>query len=146
MATPQSDIWLAVLANGAPLLGFALWLTPFSFSGGGGWDFVKLFSLGIYMAAAGLVIPLAIWVFAGPGVAKTESLATLKFHAIIAVIAAVVGVLVLIASAFDPPNPTMSNPPTHFMAVVQVFFILAGFVLPFVELWRVVRDIYRVLG
>ena len=47
MPRRMSDIWLAVLAHGAPLLGIALWLTPFSLTpgGGGAWDLPKMFTL-----------------------------------------------------------------------------------------------------
>jgi hypothetical protein len=142
----HSDSWLAFLAHGAPLLGVVLWLTPFSFSGGGGWDFIKLFSLGLYMAALGFVVPLVIWVAVGPGVTKIQAFGALKFHGIIVLIAMGCGLLILVASLFDPANPTMSNPPANFQAVLTIVFALSAFVLPFVELGRVVYGIRQVMG
>lgn len=132
------DLWLAILAHGAPLLGFALWLTPWF---GGSWDFVNMFSLGLYMAALGLLVPLILWMASGPGVVKTHALIALKFHAVIALIALGFVLLTLIAIAFDPSNPTMSNPPKHFQAVLTVIFALSTFVLPFIEVGRVVYGI-----
>ena len=142
----HADVWLAIFAHGAPLLGFVLWLTPFSFSGGGGWDFIKMFSLGLYMAALGLVMPLVIWLFVGPGMTKTHAFSALKFHGIIALIAVVLGLLTLVAMLFDPAYPTMGNPPAHFQAMLIAIFALSTFVLPFVELGRVVYGIRQVMG
>jgi hypothetical protein len=141
----HSDLWLAFLAHGAPLIGLVLWLTPFSFSGGGGWDFVKLFSLGLYMAGVGLVVPLVIWLAVSPGMTKTQAFSALKFHGIIALIAVGFGLLTLVASMFDPANPTMSNPPANFQAVLTVAFALSAFVLPLVELGRVVYGIRQLM-
>ncbi len=138
-------MWLALLANAAPLLGIALWFTPFSFTGGGGWDFAKLFSIGIYMALAGFIVPAVIWVLSGPGLAKTEALAAVKFHAVIAAIVILFAVAAFVASQYDPINPTMDNPPRRFMTVVTLFTAAATFVLPIVELARVVIGVQRVL-
>lgn len=143
MGATNSDQWLAILAHGAPLLGLMLWMTPFSITGGG-WDYIKLFSLGLYMALMGPVVPLIVWLVAGPGAAKTHALSALKFHAVIALIAVVLGLLMLVAAAFDPPNPTMSNPPANFQAVLTVIFMLSAFVLPLVELIRLVYGIRQV--
>src|SRR5512146_873828 len=131
------DVWLAVLAHGAPLLGLALWLTPFSLTGGG-WDFVKMFTLGLYMAAVGFVVPLVIWLAVAPGISKAQALSAVRFHGRVAVIAVGLAVLAFVASLFDPPNPTMGNPPAHFEAIVTLVFALSTFVLPFVEIGRVV--------
>ncbi|MBM3788578.1 MAG: hypothetical protein FJW30_29945 [Acidobacteria bacterium] len=141
----MSVMWLAMLANAAPLLGFALWLTPFSFTGGAGWDFPKAFSIGIYMAFAGLVVPVPIWAAAAPGLAKTEALTAIKFHALIASIVLAFVLAALIASHFDPPKPTLADQPGKFLAVLTLFFATATFVLPFVELARAAVGVYRVL-
>jgi hypothetical protein len=140
-----TDLYLAILAHAAPLLGLALWLTPFSFTGGGGWDFAKMFTLGLYMAAMGLLVPLVIWLMAGPGLVKTEAFSAFQFHGVIALIALGLGLLMLAATAFDPSNPTMSNPPKHFEAVLAVIFLLSTSVLPIVELARVFSRVRRVL-
>jgi len=141
----MSVMWLALLANAAPVLGFVLWLTPFSFTGGG-WDFPKVFSIGIYMAFAGLVVPVPIWAVAAPGLAKTEALAAIKFHALIAAIVLAFVLAVLIASHFDPPNPTLANQPQNFLAGLTLFFAAATFVLPVVELVRAATGVRRVLA
>ena len=129
------------MAHAAPLLGFLLWLSTFSFSGGGGWDFIKMFSLGLYMAALGLAVPLAIWLAVGPGMTRTHALKALKFHSVIALIVVIFGVLLLVAIAFDPVNPTMDNPPANSQAVLTIIALLATFVLPFVELGRVIQGV-----
>ena len=119
---------LALLANAAPLLGIVLWLSPFSFTGGGGWDFAKMFMIGIYMALTGLVVPAIIWPLAPPGLAKTEAGMAVRFHGII--VAIPLGIA-LIAIA-------------NFLAAAFVFFAFATFVLPLVELVRVLIGVMRV--
>jgi len=141
MMSAQLGFWLSLLAHGAPLLGLALWMTPFSFTGGGGWDFVKMFTAGLYMAAMGLLVPLAIWMTVGPGTAKLHALSALKFHGVVALIALAFGAAALVAALFDPANPTMSNPPSNFLSVLTAVFMLSTFVLPLVELGRVIYGI-----
>ena len=139
------DSWLALLAHAAPLLGFLLWLSPVSFSGGGGWDFIKMFSLGLYMAAMGLAVPAVIWLAVRPGMAEAQAFSSLKFHAVVALIVVIFGLLLLIATWSGPANPTMGKPPANFQAVLTIVAVLSAFVLPFVELGRVVYGVRLIL-
>jgi hypothetical protein len=121
---------LALLANAAPLLGLALWFTPFSFTGGGGWDFAKLFMIGIYMTFAGLVVPAIIWPLAAPGLARTEARAAVRFHGIIVGVLAAFCLIAIV----------------DFMTAAFVLFAIGTFVLPLVELARVAIGLRRVLA
>ena len=86
-------------------------------------------------------VPLAIWLAIGPGMTKTHALTALKFQSVIAVIVVIFGVLLLVAIAFDPVNPTMDKPPANSQAVLIIIALLATFVLPFVELGRVIQGV-----
>ena len=138
-------MWLALLANAAPLVGIVLWLTPFSFTGGGGWDFAKLFTIGLYMTFAGLVVPAVIWVLSGPGLAKTEALSAVKFHAVIAAIVLGFVATLVLGLPYDPPDPGTGGSPRNVLAVMTLFFAACTFVLPIVELVRVTVGVQRVL-
>lgn len=123
-------MWLALLANAAPLFGLALWFTPFSFTGGGGWDFAKLFMIGIYMTFAGLVVPAVIWPLAAPGLARTEAREAVKFHGPIVVILVVFGLIAIV----------------DFNTATFALFAFGTVVLPLVELARVFIGLRRVLA
>ncbi|MEO7649162.1 MAG: hypothetical protein ABIZ80_01740, partial [Bryobacteraceae bacterium] len=44
-----------------------------------------------------------------------------------------------IAAMFEAPNPTMSNPPVYIEAVLGIGAIASAFILPLVELGRVIH-------
>lgn len=119
---------LALLANAAPLFGIVLWLSPFSLTGGGSWDFAKMFMIGIYMALTGLVVPAIIWPLAPPGLAKTEARMAVRFHGIIAAIPVGIAAIAIV----------------NFGIAAFAFFAFATFVLPLVELVRVLIGVLRV--
>ena len=97
------------------------------------------------MAALGLMVPLIIWLAVGPGMTKTHAFNALKFHGVIALIVVIFGALLLVATAFDPVNPTLDKPPANFQAVLTIVAVLSALVLPIVELGRVVYGVRLIL-
>jgi hypothetical protein len=148
MGSVNMDIVYALAAYSAPLIGFVVWLTPFSLTAGaGGWDFPKYFMLGLYMAAVGFLMPLLLWLVLAPqSAARAEALSAARFHGVILGIAATAFAGALAAGAFvDKPNPTLNNPPSFFLTAMTVLFVGSGFLLPLVEIGWMLSGILRVL-
>lgn len=147
MGSVNMDIVYALAAYSAPLIGFVVWLTPFSLTAGaGGWDFPKYFMLGAYMAATGFVITLLLWIAAGAhSPARAALWRTTKLQGLL-----LAGSVLLFASAHAAgvfaghPSPPVNNPPSHVMTAMTVAFVGAGFLLPVVEVGWILSGILSV--
>src|SRR4051794_23870321 len=102
----------AVMVHAAPLLGIPLWLVAMRLPSNS-WNFPLMFASGLFMLGFGLAIPIAVWFGAAHPALKAEALSALYFHGVIAILGALLCIAFVIAIQFDPPNPTMSNPPVH---------------------------------
>jgi len=134
----RSQQWIVTLVDSAPLwLGIPAWVVL------GKGDLIYYFAPGLFMLAAALLIA-AVARLASKGLAKEHASRSLRFHSWILLGVCIWALGIPIASYFDPPNPTMSNPPAVFEAVMATAFFVSAFILPLVELVRAVFWILRV--
>ncbi len=142
MSSVNNDTGIVLAAHSAPFIGFVVWLTPFSLTASvSGWDFPKYFMLGGYMAAAGLVIPLFLWFT--HAAARAELRRTMKFQGTLLAGALLLFAGAHVAGAFaGHPNP---NPPSLLTTAMTMLFVVAGVLLPVVEIGWMLSGILRVL-
>jgi len=131
--------WAAAGVQAAPLLGIPAWLLELQ-RPSNSWNFPLLFALGLFMLAAGLLLPFSVLLISKRGFVREQAVNTLRFHGVIVLIGIGLGIAFAVATQFDPPNPTMSNPPVHTEAVLMAGAIAFGLVLPVLEF---VRAIFR---
>jgi hypothetical protein len=127
--------WGAVLVHAAPLLGVPLWLVQMQ-RPSNSWNFPLMFALGLFMLAPGFVIPLVVLFAARHSLLRTNAVDALRFHSAIGILGLGLAVAFVIAVQFDPPNPTMDNPPAYSGGVLMIVAFVFGMVLPVVELVR----------
>lgn len=142
MSSANRHTGITLAAHSAPLIGFVVWLTPFSLTAGdsSGWDFPKHFMPGAYMAATGFAIPLLLWII--QTAARAELWRTTKFQGALLVGASLLFAGAHAAGAFaGHPNP---NPPSFFTTAMTMLFVAAGFLLPVVEVGWMLSGILRV--
>src|SRR3954466_6058074 len=98
------------------------------------WNFGLIFALGFFMYHTGLVFP--VFALACKGFVRIHVRSALRFHGWIALGFVLFAIAFGVSLLFDPPNPTMSNPPLVMTGVLGVTAVFTGFVLPLVELGR----------
>lgn len=142
MGSADRHTVIVLAAHSAPIIGFVVWLTPFSLTAGlPGWDFPKYFMLGAYMAAAGLAISLLLWFT--QAAARPELWRVTKFQGILLAAASLLFAGAHAAGAFaGHPNP---NPPSFVTTAMTMIFVVAGVLLPVVEIGWMLSGILRVL-
>ncbi|MEO8026919.1 MAG: hypothetical protein ABI823_10610 [Bryobacteraceae bacterium] len=114
-------------------LGIPVWAVSAYFAGS--WNFAPMFDIGLFMVVAGFLVALGVY-FPSRGFLRLEARNALQFHGGGMLVVLLFGVAFLIASQFDPSNPTMSNPPAHMEVVLFAAAMLFGFVAPVVILIR----------
>ena len=132
----NKELRLAALVHASPLLGIPVWIVQVNLPENN-WNFPLLFALGLFMFAAGTVASL-LALTAVKGFVRTHALKSLRFHGWIGLVVVLFAVSLAVGFIFDPPNPTMSNPPV--MATGIFFFgsFFSAFILPLLELGRAV--------
>jgi len=127
----------AAIVQAAPLLGIPFWLIELQLPSNS-WNFPLLFALGLFMLTTGLVVPAIAWFLAKSSFLRAQAVNALRFHGVIALPGILLCIAFAVAIQFDPPNPTMSNPPAHGEAIGLIGVILYGFIVPIVELIRAI--------
>jgi hypothetical protein len=115
----------AVLIHAAPLLGIPIWLLELSLPSNS-WNFPLLFSAGLFMLGAGLLIPAAALLFVRRDFVRIHALQALKFQGWIAIALAVLAI------------PLAIGLQAKSTAIFTLGAIVVGFVLPVVELIRAI--------
>jgi len=129
--------WIAALVHASPIwLGVPVWL---AFAGR---DLMYYFAPGLFMLAAGLIVSVLARLTA-KGFVRAHAASALRFQAWILLAVPVWALGFPIAAIFDPPNPTMDNPPAGLQIVLGIGVFAFGFILPFVELIRVIIGIQQ---
>jgi hypothetical protein len=131
LASPR-ERWMAVLIHTAAVwLGVPGWAVSAAYAGS--WNFFPMFDIGLFMVAGGFLAALAGYL-APAGFVRQQAPHALQFHGAGMLVAAALGLAFLMATLFDPTNPTMSSPPAHMEAVLFVGAFVFGFLAPIVVL------------
>jgi hypothetical protein len=121
-----------LLAYGAPLLGIPVFLLALSWKGNS-WNFPLLFSGGLFMLGAGLIVPL--FLLSGAPVVRQAAMGVLRMQGLLGAAVLLYAIVTLVAMAMSPQQPTGGNPMSEWaQTLVMLGFAGAGFLLPLAEL------------